>query len=1398
MRSILSLFTILIFSTISYGQKQILSFDPEARIVEKTAPTRTLSDEGAFGCEVEYSFPGAIVNPKFEGDSLYQSFYIEDFSILQEAGLPAIPAHIDFIIVPNGSDLILSQSTTNPQTFTNFTIYPALKPASDEYGAGNPTFEINQDFYNSNTVYPSEPVKLIDYIYIKGIKIAMIQVSPIQFNPAQRKVTTYSKVKYNIRFQAASSFLGSKIYSNNFLNYLINIPLNNIVLKNEVNIITSTNNSYSSIPNYLIITHQDYIQAADTLAAWKEALGFNTEIISSTNWTSSDVKNAISSRYQSYNPSPDYFVILGDNDKVPGQTLNNGTDNFASDLYYSCMDGTSDFGPDMAYGRISVANATQALEVVKKIIGYEKNPVQDSSFYKNGLNAAYFQHASNGYEERRFVLTSEEIRNYMISKGYNVERVYTTESTVYPTFYNNGLYAAGEPIPAYLQKPTFAWTGNSTNINSGINEGRFYVVHRDHGFTNGWGDPYYTTAHVNNLLNGNKLPVVFSVNCLTGKYMDAECFSEKFLRKQNGGAVGIFGHGEVSYSGYNDGLSLGIFDAIWSNPGLVPTFSGTGGNQNPSLTAHNDIYTMGDVKNQGLLRMVETWGGTQSAIKYTFELFNYFGDPSMKIYTAQPVQILASFDDTLNCSTDTSLTISNSNFDGLAVLTLDDKIIAKEQIVNGSATLYFPQLYGTKAALTISKHNTIPLTSDIVILGGCPKAHFSVTTEKFCLEDSLMITNLSTGYIQNISWQFDSTASMLTSNSASSFYIKYFLPGQKTINLTITDTNGISSNYQIGFYMDSLCRYSIPSTGNGGSDKCTGVLYDDGGELNYSDNTYGLFTISPQGASSINLNFENFNLQNGADFIKIYDGPNTNSPLIGTYTGSNLPGNNGFVSSSTGSLTISQSSDAQTNNSGFRLTWECVNSNQSPVCEYFISDSVSCNGYVQFTDYSLNGPTNWLWDFGDGTTSNQQNPLHFYSSNGIFTVKLIVSNYHGQDSIIKQNLISVNRPSTPTGTDVMRCKDGSVVLSSNYTGQGNIKWFDSMIGGNLITTSQTLTTPVISSTTTYYGEIHENSSSLFTGRTDNLGTGNYYTSSSVHYLVFDCYKPVKLRSVKVYSGATGNRVISLLNSSGSLIMSKTVNIPAGENRVVLDFDLPVGTNMRLAASGSPNLYRNNDSLSMYPYNLQDNISIKYSSATTAPTNYYYFFYDWEIIEGECVSDRFSATAIISDTLKPLPNYTITTQDPKIFCVNQSSYGNSWYWSFGDGGFSILGNPIYTYLNNGTYQVTLTASNACGNRSLTQEVTISTASINTNPNVNKITVFPNPSDGNFSLELNVKDEQKCMIELYDISGKLVMSQAIKVFAGNNEINFGSSKFSSGVYTLKIISESGLTQNKLIIY
>jgi PKD domain-containing protein len=62
---------------------------------------------------------------------------------------------------------------------------------------------------------------------------------------------------------------------------------------------------------------------------------------------------------------------------------------------------------------------------------------------------------------------------------------------------------------------------------------------------------------------------------------------------------------------------------------------------------------------------------------------------------------------------------------------------------------------------------------------------------------------------------------------------------------------------------------------------------------------------------------------------------------------------------------------------------------------------------VTFTDSSLNIPTGWAWDFGDGGTSTAQNPTHSYTNSGVYTVSLTATNSLGSNTKTRTAYITV-------------------------------------------------------------------------------------------------------------------------------------------------------------------------------------------------------------------------------------------------------------------------------------------------------------------------------------------------------------------------------------------------------
>jgi len=82
----------------------------------------------------------------------------------------------------------------------------------------------------------------------------------------------------------------------------------------------------------------------------------------------------------------------------------------------------------------------------------------------------------------------------------------------------------------------------------------------------------------------------------------------------------------------------------------------------------------------------------------------------------------------------------------------------------------------------------------------------------------------------------------------------------------------------------------------------------------------------------------------------------------------------------------------------------------APVAD-FAASPTSGNGplIVRFTDTSLNNPTMWSWDFGDGSDPGTTgSPTHTYIDPGSYTVTLTASNRYGSDTITQYDIVTVN------------------------------------------------------------------------------------------------------------------------------------------------------------------------------------------------------------------------------------------------------------------------------------------------------------------------------------------------------------------------------------------------------
>ncbi|QZE14595.1 T9SS type A sorting domain-containing protein [Halosquirtibacter laminarini] len=838
-----------------FVKKHLKSSDQSTKAILPKRDVKTLADGSI---EVTYYFKGAeMIEKNVKGDP-YHFLQIKGFGQLGQVGAPALPMRNDPFGLSKSDIPKVVLISSNFIEYENILIHPTLDPPIDTEGAPEPQFKKDVKVYNKDAYYPSSNVSIVMNQQMRDIRLTSVRVCPVQYNPKKKILRVYSKITYRLLKNSKSTYSS---LDKSILESLQTNLLNASQLKKSIQ--KKSHDTENPSKDYIIITHSSFNQAAQKLAAWKANLGYTVEIISQDQWTSAQVRKAISDRYHQWNPKPNYYVIVGDVQFVPSMHFKalQGED-FVSDLYYACMDGDTDFTPDMARGRISVKSADQANAVIDKIINYEKNPVQDENFYENGLNCAQFQdNERNGYANRRFCHTSEDIRSYVRQQGYDVERIYYADSGVNPTHFNNGFFSNGEAIPNELLKANgFDWDGDAEDIIRSINQGKFYVLHRDHGYAGGtgWAHPEFVKGQMRRLHNGNKLPVVFSINCHTGEFSLDECFAEKFLRIKNGGAVAVFGASYYSMSGPNDGLAIGMFESIWPAPGILPSFGRGSSAVNPPAQGFNHSTTkLGDVLNLGLLRMNQTWAPSNSYLVYTYRLFHLFGDPAMRMWTKKPTEITATLPSKVALGY-TTTEVQNINIENaLVTLTIDGKLITKQRSREGNATLRFEAIKdGREAVITISKENCRPVVKKYTLQEKAPVANLRIVETMPIIGNSAIVhfTSECEGEVTNYLWSFGTEEIEFLENTTASSQnpvVRYLSRGTYTVSLKATnpygkDTHTVQGAVQIiegtpSSYCQNNTKYLSKDYGFGIYKVQIGDKYVSSGS-SYTDEGYKNFT----------------------------------------------------------------------------------------------------------------------------------------------------------------------------------------------------------------------------------------------------------------------------------------------------------------------------------------------------------------------------------------------------------------------------------------------------------------------------------------------------------------------------------------------------------------------------
>lgn len=347
-----------------------------------------------------------------------------------------------------------------------------------------------------------------------------------------------------------------------------------------------------------------------------------------------------------------------------------------------------------------------------------------------------------------------------------------------------------------------------------------------------------------------------------------------------------------------------------------------------------------------------------------------------------------------------------------------------------------------------------------------------------------------------------------------------------------------------------------------------------------------------------------------------------------------------------------------------------------PNTDFIASQTNGCGGLIEFTDMS-GSASSWLWNFGDGFTSTEQNPTHSFSGSGTYTVELTTTNCAGTDTETKTNYLDIQVVTPPIPAPIVNnaCSPQSFTLQAS--GSGNVVWFDSPTTTTTLATGNSYTTPILNSNATYYVASQEIAYSGQVGSTNNNANGGYFTGNTYHYLVFDALSDFTLESVTINANSSGNRTIDLRSSAGIVLQSVTVNVPQGINTINLGFTIPSGNGYQLGTAGGSNFFRNNAGAS-YPYTDNTTVSITGNSANQPA--YYYYFYNWQVSQN-CTSERIAIPLYIGTgntpgiTVAPSVS-TICTNAPVTFTATATNVSNpSYSWTINGAASTETSNTL---------------------------------------------------------------------------------------------------------------------------
>ena len=332
----------------------------------------------------------------------------------------------------------------------------------------------------------------------------------------------------------------------------------------------------------------------------KEQQGFRVTMapLSETGNTTSDIRAYIADFY--WANSLEYVLLIGDvDDAYALPSFSYGPENDVSDLPYVLIEGgPDDYFPEAFIGRWPVDTAQELAKVIVRTLNYSRTPDIESGYLEKALVTA------GNYADSGTILTPVWTSYWLHDELYDFG--YTDVDTVY-----------------------FPPTTGPEQILDAWNDGVGIVNYRGWGDAHGWHFPHFHVTDFDDgaLNNGNKLPIVFSFVCGTGKFdsnIDPS-FCEALLTQGSvsvpAGAVAVVAPSDLhTRTKFNNALNSKLWDALME--GHVSELG-------PALVASKFGFLDEFVNELGPGEMAE----------FYYHTYNVIGDPSLPVWLLNPEPI---------------------------------------------------------------------------------------------------------------------------------------------------------------------------------------------------------------------------------------------------------------------------------------------------------------------------------------------------------------------------------------------------------------------------------------------------------------------------------------------------------------------------------------------------------------------------------------------------------------------------------------------------------------------------------------------------------------------------------------------------------------------------------------